>query len=272
MREIARHDPLAQKSGVIGLVAGSLALAGVIPFAGYFSKEMVLGAMGETAGGVALALAYFGAGLTAYYTFRMVFLTLRGQTPRRQEATDIAPAPAAHEEHFSKAAHAAMAGPVLVLAALTLVLGYLGGFFATRLSPALPHEGPFHIGGGALVALALVAAGIALAWYEFGRAGALGLGFAERVPALKSFFGDNWYLDRLYHATVVRWTLALSRAAKWNDHTVLDGASDGVAQGTVWGGRILSMVQNGFVQAYVAVAISVVAALGIWLTRTGGLP
>jgi NADH-quinone oxidoreductase subunit L len=276
MREIAQHDPLSQKAGVIGLVAGSLALAGVIPFAGYFSKEMVLGAMGRTAGGVAVALAYLGVALTAYYTFRMVFLTLRSQTPSGQGARDIAPAPAAqaaaHEEHFSKAAHAAMAWPVLVLAALTLVLGYLGGFFATRLSPALPYEGPFHIGTGALVALALVAVGVALAWYEFGRAGALGLGFAERVPALKSFFGDNWYLDRLYNATVVRWTLALSRAAKWNDHTVLDGASDGVAQGMVWGGRILSMVQNGFVQAYVAVAISVVAALGVWLTRTGGLP
>ena len=272
MREIAEHEPFSQRAGVVGLVAGSLALAGVIPFAGYFSKEAVLGAMGGHVGGVVLVLAYLGAGLTAYYTFRMVFLTLRGQTPRRQDARDFAPAQAAHGERSASAAHAAMAWPVLVLAALTLVLGYLGGFFAVRLSPALPYEGPFHVGAGALVALALVAAGIALAWYEFGRAGALGLGFAERVPALKSFFGDNWYVDRLYRATVIRWTLALSRAAKWNDHTVLDGASDVVAQGTVWGGRILAMVQNGFVQAYVAVAVSVVAALGIWLVRTGGRP
>jgi NADH:ubiquinone oxidoreductase subunit 5 (subunit L)/multisubunit Na+/H+ antiporter MnhA subunit len=68
---------------VIGLVAGSAALAGIIPFAGYFSKEAVLGALGEHAGGVALALAYFGAGLTAYYTFRMVFLTLRVPAYRR---------------------------------------------------------------------------------------------------------------------------------------------------------------------------------------------
>ena len=60
MREIARHDPLSQMAGVIGLVAGSLALAGVIPFAGYFSKEMVLGAMGATAGGVVLALLVGG--------------------------------------------------------------------------------------------------------------------------------------------------------------------------------------------------------------------
>jgi NADH-quinone oxidoreductase subunit L len=263
MREIAEHDPRSQTAGVIGLVTGSAALAGVIPFAGYFSKEAVLGALGEHAGRAALVLAYLGAALTAYYTFRMVFLTLRGG----QAPTHAAPA-----HHAPSLAGRMMAAPVLVLSALTLVLGYLGGFFATRLSPGLPHEGPFHLGTGALVALALVAAGIALAWWEFGRAGAARVGFAERVPALRSFFGDNWYLDRLYDATVIRWAVALSRAAKWNDHTILDGASDGVAQGTIWGGRILSMVQNGFVQAYVAVAISVIAALGIWLTRTGGLP
>jgi len=134
------------------------------------------------------------------------------------------------------------------------------------------EHGPFAFGAGPLVALALVAAGIALAWVEFGRRGAARAGFAERVPALRAFFGDNWYLDRLYGATLVRWGTALSRAARWHDHTVLDGASDGVASGTVWGGRILARVQAGYVQAYVAVAISLIAALGVWLVSRGGAP
>ncbi len=271
MKEIAEHDPMSQRAGVIGLVAGSAALAGVIPFAGYFSKEAVLGALGQHAGRVVLALAYFGAGLTAYYTFRMVFLTLRGPADNRTGGHADAVG-AVHVVHKYTLGHRAMAVPVLVLSALTLVLGYLGGWFAVRLSPGTAHEGPFAFGAGLLVALALVAAGIALAWFEFGARGARREGFAERVPALKSFFGENWYVDRLYDATVVRWTVALSRAARWNDHTVLDGASDGVAQGAVWGGRILSLAQSGFVQAYVAVGISVVAALGIWLVRIGGRP
>jgi NADH-quinone oxidoreductase subunit L len=277
MKEIARHHPTSQKAGVIGLVAGSAALAGVIPFAGYFSKEAILASLGEHAGSVVLALAYLGAGLTAYYSFRMVFLTLRGGAAQRGRADErtsghVGAHGAAVVEHVYVFGARAMAGVVLVLSALTLVLGYLGGFFATRLSPGSPHEGPFHVGGGALVALGLVAAGIALAWVEFGARGASRVGFAERNPAVRDFLGDNWYVDRLYRATVVRWALALSRAAKWNDHTVLDGASDIVADGTVWGGRILSMVQNGYVQAYLAAAISVVAALGIWLVRTGGQP
>jgi NADH-quinone oxidoreductase subunit L len=277
MREIAEHEPWSQRAGVIGLVAGSAALAGVIPFAGYFSKEAVLASLGARAGAVVLALAYLGAGLTAYYSFRMVFLTLRGQAPRRQDAQGPAVAGAAGHgatavAHAPTPGHGAMAAPVLVLAALTLVLGYLGGFFAARLSPGAPHEGPFAIGGGALLALGLVAAGGALAWFEFGARDAPRVGFAERNPAIRDFLATNWYVDRLYQATVVRWVVALSRAARWNDHTVLDGASDGVAGGTVWGGRILAMVQNGYLQAYLAAAISVVAALGIWLVRMGGRP
>jgi len=270
MREIAEHEPWVLPRATIGLLTGSAALAGVIPFSGYFSKEAVLGALGGTAGGVVVAGAYLGAALTAYYTFRMVFLTLGHRpgpaAPRvRHDPADVA----WRQSRFNIWL---LGGPVLVLAVLTLVLGYLGGFFAERLSPGLEHAGPFHFGTGAVAALALVAAGIGLAWYEFGRKGAPRVGFAERVPALKAFFGNNWYVDRLYHATVVRWTVALSRAAKWNDHTVLDGASDAVAGGTVWGGRLLSMVQNGFVQAYIAVAVSVLAALSIWLMRTGGRP
>jgi len=271
MREISEHEPLKLTAGVVGLVAGASALAGVVPTAGYFSKEAVLTALGGTGGRVALALAMLGAALTAYYSGRMVFLTLGGRSPSRQVAKSLGEETHRHE-HRPSYGDRMMAAPVLVLSALTLVLGYLGPFFAARLSPEAEHEELFHFGAQAVTALALVTAGLALSWWEFRRALAPRVGFAERVPALRSFFGENWYLDRLYDATVVRWTVALSRAAKWNDHTVLDGASDGVARGTVWGGRILAMVQNGYVQAYLAAVVSVVAALGIWLVRTGPRP
>ena len=271
MREISEHEPLKQTAGVIGLVVGGSALAGVVPTAGYFSKEAVLAAVGGNAGQVALALAMLGAALTAYYAGRMVFLTLGGRSLSRQVAKSLSEK-THHHEHRSGFGDRMMAAPVLVLSVLSLVVGYLGPFFAARLSPGAEHEGLFYIGAQAAAALALVTAGLGLAWYEFRREGAPRVGFAERVSALRSFFGENWYLDRLYDATIVRWTVALSRAAKWNDHTLLDGASDGVAQGTVWGGRILAMVQNGYVQAYLAVVVSVVAALGVWLVRTGAQP
>ncbi len=77
MRAIAMHHPRRQWPAVVGLTCGALALAGVIPFAGYFSKEAVLATLGSS-GNLALALAYGTAGLTAYYAARMLFLTLSG--------------------------------------------------------------------------------------------------------------------------------------------------------------------------------------------------
>jgi len=274
MREINERGALAQRAGVIGLVAGSAALAGIIPFSGYFSKEAILGAVGVAAGRWVVALAYLGAGLTAYYAFRMVFLTLvptNGGTEARRHGGTDAPAHGGTEAQTHGGGERAMNWTVQVLAALTLVLGYLGPWFGARLSPGEPAHGPFAIGLGAVAALALVAAGIGLAWHEFGRPGAARIGFAERIPALAGFFGDNWYLDRLYRATVIRWATALSRAAHWNDERVVNGATDGLANGTVGGGRLLALVQNGYVQAYLAVVVTLIAVLAAVLSRFGGV-
>jgi len=189
----------------------------------------------------------------------MVFLTLMPDA-QAHGRTDT-PAHPEPGSHASEPGERAMNWTVLVLAALTLVLGYLGPWFGARLSPAEPARGPFEVGLGALAAVALVAAGVALAWHEFGRRGAARVGFLERVPAVAAFCRDNWYLDRLYRATVIRWATALSRAAHWNDERVVNGATDGLANGAVGGGRILALVQNGYVQAYLAVAVTLIAAL-----------
>jgi len=272
MREISGHEPRAQRAGVIGLVAGSAALAGVIPFAGYFSKEAILGAVGAGATPLVLALAYAGAALTAYYSFRMVFLTLVPDARTHGRTDAPAHGGTGARTHGRTPGEQAMGATVLVLAALTLVLGYLGPWLQVRLAPGEAVRAPFEFGTGALVALGLVAAGIALAWVEFGRAGAPRIGFLERVPAIARFCGDNWYLDRLYRATVVRWAAALARAAQWNDRTVVDGATDGMANGTVGGGRLLALVQSGNVQAYLTVAVLLLAALAYALGRVTVVP
>jgi NADH-quinone oxidoreductase subunit L len=268
MRAIREHGPWSQRAAVIGLVAGSAALAGVIPFAGYFSKEAILGALGTGASPLVVVLAYLGAGLTAYYSFRMVFLTLgtHGGTNARPRGGADAGA------HGTSRGEWAMGATVVVLAALTLVLGYLGPWLAGRLAPAAPGIALFEFGRGTVIALSLVAGGVALAWVEFGRRGAPGVGFLERVPALTRFCADNWYLDRLYRATVIRWVQALSRAAQWNDRAVVDGATDGAASGTVGGGRFLALVQGGYVQIYLTVALGCIAALAYVLGRAGGSP
>ena len=269
MAEISARAPRSQRAGVIGLVAGSAALAGIIPFAGYFSKEAILAAVGTGGSRTVLALAYLGAGLTAYYAFRMVFLTLVPGVAAHGSADGGPEGPAARGQGTS-AGDRAMDVTVLALAALTLVLGYLGPWLAVRLAPGAAFVPPFAFGGGSAAALALVAAGVALAWWEFGRRGAPRIGFLERVPAVARFCADNWYLDRLYRATVIRWAGALSRAAHWNDRTVVDGATDGIASATVGGGRLLALLQSGYVQVYLAIALTLVAALAYVLAGLGG--
>jgi NADH-quinone oxidoreductase subunit L len=264
MREIAAHSPTRQRAATIGLVSGSLALAGVIPFSGYFSKEAVLATLGVHAGAAALVLAYLGAGLTAYYAARMVFLTLRGG---QQHGSPTAP----HPTLAQQAAATMMGVPVLVLSALTLILGWTGSWLAARLSPGAEPHAALELGAGPLTALALAGLGIALAWREYGAKGAARTGFVDRFPALRAFFADNWYLDRLYGASVVRAAGWLSRAARWHDQQVLDGAGDGLAAGTTRGGRMLARVQGGQVQMYVAIAVAVLVALAVWLAYAEGL-
>jgi NADH-quinone oxidoreductase subunit L len=268
MREISGHAPRSQRAGVIGLVAGSAALAGVIPFSGYFSKEALLGALGTGAPPLLVALAYLGAGLTAYYSFRMVFLTLGPMGRTERVAHEGADAPRRRASAGERAMHVT----VLALAVLTLVLGYLGPWLDARLPAAEAAPGPLAVGTGPVIALAVVVAGVAVAWFEFGRRGAPRVGFVERMPALARFCGDNWYLDRLYRATVIRWVHSLSRAAQWHDRTVVDGATDGVATGTVGGGRLLALVQSGYIQIYLTVAVGLVAALAFVLGRAGASP
>jgi NADH-quinone oxidoreductase subunit L len=273
MREINAHQPLRQRAGVIGLVAGGAALAGIIPFAGYFSKEAILASLGEGASQLVVALAYLGAGLTAYYTFRMIFLTLvpDARTPGHAGAAGGGGHGGAEGQgHGATWGERAMGATVVVLAALTLVLGYLGPWLSARLAPAAAPLRLFEFGSGTMIALALVAAGVLAAWLEFGRRGAPRIGFLERVPAVARFCADNWYLDRLYRATVIRWVTALARAAHWNDEHVVNGATDGLAETTVDGGRLLALVQSGQVQIYLAVAVTLVGVLA-YVLGSGGV-
>ncbi len=252
MREIAKAHTRG-RAATIGLVCGAAALAGIIPFSGFFSKEAVLLSLGEGASRLALGFAYLGAFLTAYYSARMVFLTLVSPTPHAPHPTSLR-----HPTLAEKAADFMMSVPVLVLAALTLVLGWLGPWVPAR---------AFEFGGGVVLALALALSGIGLAWVEYGRAGASRIGFVERVPALCDFFANNWYVDRFYQATFVRLAHALSRGARWNDQRVLDAAGDSLALGTTRGGRLLARIQNGQVQMYLAVVVTLLVAFAIWLTR-----
>jgi NADH-quinone oxidoreductase subunit L len=242
MFEIGRGGGRRLRVPTVCMVVAAAALSGIPPFSGFFSKEMVLGGLAGLSNPIWVAAGLLGAFLTTYYTFRLVFVILIPQA--------IEPAHAgghgAHADH----GYLPMAVPLVVLAAVTTVLGFgehaLSRFLYAPVggpTEALPHHWlPY-------TAIALTVAAVALAWSEFGRRGAAQVGFVERVPALRELFANRWYIDRAY-----RWLLdhvvydVFSRLCARNDQKVIDGAVDGLAESTAAAGGRMSLLHTGMVQ------------------------
>jgi NADH-quinone oxidoreductase subunit L len=256
MFEIGHAGGRRLKIPMLCMTIGALALSGLPPFSGFFSKEAVLGRLAAMPNPIWLAAGLFGAFLTTYYTFRLIFIIWSSVQGEQGLSTS------AH--HHEAGNYRIMALPLLVLAGVTLVLG----FFGDRIGAMLTGHGEAHHGPVWLpyAALSIAVAGLALAWYEFGRRDAARIGFVERIPALADFFGRRWYLDRLY-----RWLLdhvvyrGLSTICAQGDRKVIDGALDGLAGGTTGSGRLLGLLHVGTIQFRVAILFVSMALMAVYL-------
>ncbi len=250
----------------ITFLVGAAGLAGLPPFAGFFSKDEILAATFHE-GHVALwAILLLGAFLTAFYTFRLVFLAFFGG-PRM-------PKDQAHHVHESPPA---MTLPLAVLAGLTVAAGLAVGIpsshgtaFARFLSPVLPLKEAAHGGVTALtlVALAVVVAvgGVFLAWLMYARrpVDAARIGVA-RNPVHRLLL-NKYYVDELYDALFVQPIYRLSLwLAQVFDPKVIDGLVNGVANMVLGWARGLRQLQTGFVMNYALTmllgAVAVIAFL-----------
>src|SRR5216117_3758869 len=189
------------QTGVVFIV-GTLALAGLPPLAGFFSKEAVLAGVwdsGMTWPFLMLALTVL---LTAFYMFRVVFLTFFGRAPAAGHP---------HDPSWT------MRAPLWVLAALTVIVG---------LRLALGDVGAHH-GPGWLAPLSVAAAlgGIALAWATYQR-GAVDPGrLAATFPlsVIDVLARRRYGLDGLYAGLYRGFILGLSRLIGWIDRYLVDG-------------------------------------------------
>ena len=244
----------------VGLVVGSAALAGIPPLAGFFSKEQVIGSLGGSDLLVFRIGAYVAAFLTAYYTFRMVFLIVR-PNPESAAAPDE-PAGAqlgdGHEHHDAEPW--AMRLPILLL-----TLGAIAaGFFGDQIGAALGIEHIHHptiLEMAPAVVIALL--GVALAWVDFGRRHAAQVGLVSIAPSVQRLFENRWYIDRLYNLVFVNLTIVVAKICYTTETRGLDGSADRVADGTAWAGREVARGHIGRLQMYVGVALVILAALVI---------
>jgi NADH-quinone oxidoreductase subunit L len=267
MFAISRAGGRRLKVTMVCMVLAAGALSGLPPLSGFFSKEVIMGALAARSNPIWLGAGLLGAFLTAYYSFRLIFVLL---LPAREAGEAYDPPPGGHDGHHGASPrwHATVMNiPLMLLALTTLGLGwaemplerFLGAVFT---GPILDMQ---HLEWLPWVASGLCAGGVGLAWFEFGRARAPRVGFVERMPRVHRLFAERWYIDHFY-----RWFLdrviygTVSRLCTDNDRKVIDGGIDGLAGGVRGAGRIVDALNLTMIQYRLGVMFAVVFFLALY--------
>jgi NADH-quinone oxidoreductase subunit L len=267
MGGLRKRMPVTSATFLIGCAA----ISGVPLLSGFFSKDGILwfawfnqNPVFPAASWLLWALGVATAGLTAFYMFRLYYLTFEGDCR----------APQATQDHISESP-ASMTVPLLVLAILSVIGGYIGvphvlNFFHSLTLDTLPlwlqpilFAAPAHreMSGGAEavaewllmgVSVAVAFGGIAVATTFYLKPSSIPGKLAERLAPLHKVLLNKYYVDEIYHATVVRGTLLVGKYA----HAIIDRVLIDLLLVRVWGwiyqavGQALRAFQNGDTQRY----------------------
>jgi NADH-quinone oxidoreductase subunit L len=241
---------------------GYLAIIGMFPFAGFFSKDKIIEAAldkGGASGDILGIIAMLGAGLTAFYMTRLMVMTFFGN---KRWPKDVHP----HESPT------VMLVPMVVLAVGSLVIGYLlilGGSLQHFLTPSVGpsvEEGAHTISPVvlSLITLLVVAGGVASAWLLVGRK-PVPAEPPTKVQPLTTAARRSLYGDALNEAVLMRPGQYFTRALVFFDGRGIDGVVNGMAAGIGGTSARLRRAQTGFVRSYalsmLAGALVITAAL-----------
>jgi NADH-quinone oxidoreductase subunit L len=254
-------------------VIGGLSLAAVVPFAGFWSKDAVLGAVLATAQTatnpvwwILYGVGILTAGLTGFYIFRLIFTVFSGEY--RGDAGEGG----ASGAHLLSGVHEAPMVMLVPMAALA-VLATFGGFYGlpfanaigTFLAPVLGTSPS--LGGGIfwlnlLMGLAAAFFGIGIAWVRYsGQKGAQRVAVTARRSPVVRAAASGFYLDNLFNLLLVMPTMLFADALRGlAEDALFDGGSRGIGRAVSATSRGLRRLQTGYVRNY-ALAILVGAAL-----------
>jgi len=235
---------------------GALALSGIPPFAGFYSKDSILAQCLEQKNYLLFGVAVFVAALTAFYTFRLFFVVFFGK-----EKSDHAKH--AHESPL------VMTAPLMILAVFAAVGGFIGitnnygsQFAADHETLSLAQQllEPLKTPVPMLIGIGVALAGIFLAFSLYKNADKDPL--PAKLGALSRWMADRFYFDELYEATVIRFHDLLAAITDFIDRWILEGAILGAIRGgTDLTGRALRLVQTGNLQTYAFLFVFGVAVL-----------
>jgi len=251
---------------------GSLSLAGIPFFAGFYSKDSILAAAwasGTAVGRYSFCLGVFTAFLTAFYSWRLIIMTFHGSSRADHEV-----------EHHIHESPWVMLAPLFVLAAGAIAAGYLADSFfvgegraefwksAILVLPA--HDAIAAAEHNSLLIdyLPLIAgiSGIALAYVCYMWRPGIPTAAAMHFRALYLFLLNKWYFDELYDRLFVRSAFSLGEGLwKTGDGTIIDGLGpDGISAATRELAREASRLQTGYVYHYAFAMLIGVVALITW--------
>ncbi len=240
----------------ITFLLGCLAIAGMPPFSGFFSKDEILAATYASDNQILWGFGVIGAILTAFYMFRLYAMTFLGKFRGTQE-----------QEHHLHESPAAITIPLIILALLATVGGFVGipSVFAANahslehfLEPIIvkvanPHPHLDHAKELMLMAISVGLSLIALlyAWIRFSKRPEI----EEHTGAAK-VLANRWYIDELYDIVIVKPLMALAAIFK---NVVEKGIIDGVVNGTgrlvQYSGRQIRHLQSGQVGNYILLMV-----------------
>jgi NADH-quinone oxidoreductase subunit L len=245
----------AMPKTAIVFVVGTLALAGVPPFAGFVSKEAILGGVWEAGLRGPFVLLSVTVFLTAFYMFRAVFLTFFGARGAGGHPHDPP---------------GVMMGPLWLLAVLSIAGTALGGaalgltfpeFLRGEAGATLPHGPgwltPFSVG--------LALAGLVLAWLVYQRRTVSVGALTRGLGPLPAWAAQGYGLDALYVAVYRGAVLAFGRSVGWIDRYMVDGLVNVASAATLRAGAELRRIQTGRAQDYLyGVTAGVLVVLVVW--------
>ena len=237
-------------------VIGAASLVGVVPLAGFFTKDEVLLHVLEHRHPLFIVLALVGAGLSALYTARVTFATFFGAPKSDQSSVRESPP--------------SMTLPLLLLAALAATVGLLAfgiGDGYRGFAAFIEGHGEFRIVPWLSVAsLALSGAGIWVGWAAYVRGTLSPSTVIERLPRLHRVLEEKYYVDEAYQWAIDRLALAFGRLVAVFDRVVVnDTAVDGSAETVRSSGIQMRYIQSGRVYNYgLAMALGAVVLAVIW--------
>jgi len=254
------------------MLIGCLAISGIPPFAGFFSKDEILSHVYEHSK-VMWIIGVFTSFLTAFYMFRLLFLTFFGEFRGTEE-----------QRHHLHESPASMTLPLIVLAVLSVVGGFMGApmfvgkhyladylapifTYSKQLLPAAFNTEPEHNTELMLMGISVLVAvvGIVLAYVMYvARAQRPAEDDAPR-SAPENLVYHKYYVDELYNNLIVKPVMALSTGLyKFVENGIIDPIANGVGRVTLAGGQLLRNVQTGSVETYlILMVLGIVLILGL---------